>query len=105
MITGLSALGIPLVAQMTFATLVMCVLVFLIIRAKRMAKKAGHSMAEHLSSSAWARVAPPARRRQDRRRDERRIDGRGRGAAPPRQQHRRPLHQLRPCARRRTSAR
>ncbi|MFZ8263698.1 hypothetical protein ACO1KZ_15370, partial [Staphylococcus aureus] len=34
-ITGLSSLGIPLVAQMTFATLVMIVLLFLIIRARR----------------------------------------------------------------------
>jgi len=49
MVTGLSSLGIPLVAQMTFATLVMCVLIVLMIRAKRMAKKAGHSMAEYLS--------------------------------------------------------
>ena len=41
-----SSLGIPLVAQMGFATLVMCVLVFMLVRAKRMAKKAGRSMAE-----------------------------------------------------------
>lgn len=48
-ITGLSGLGIPLVAQMTFASLMMIVLIVLMFRAKRMAKKAGHSMAEYLS--------------------------------------------------------
>src|SRR3546814_141034 len=48
-ITGLSQLGIPLVAQMTFSSLVMIVLVFLIIRARRKAKRTGRSIAEQPS--------------------------------------------------------
>ena len=54
-ITGLSALGVPLMAQMTFASLVMCVLIFLVIRAKRMAKKAGRSLAQQLSQYGFTK--------------------------------------------------
>lgn len=93
-ITGLSGLGIPVVAQMGFATLVMCVLVFMLVRAKRMAKKAGRSMAEQLSKfgmgkggaaerdgvkavaamSAVSTVAAAALRRPDRNIDARSIN-------------------------------
>jgi hypothetical protein len=60
-ITGLSSLGIPLVAQMTFATLVMIVLLFLIIRARRIAKKTGRSIAEQLSKYGIGKGAPAQR--------------------------------------------
>lgn len=57
-ITGLSQLGIPLVAQMTFSSLVMIVLVFLIIRARRIAKKTGRSIAEQLSKYGMGKGGP-----------------------------------------------
>lgn len=60
-ITGLSGLGIPLVAQMTFATLVMIVLVFLIIRARRIAKKTGSSIAEQISKYGIGKGGPTQR--------------------------------------------
>lgn len=48
-ISGLSQLGIPIFAQMGFATLVMFVLIFMVWRARRAAKRAGRSLAQQLS--------------------------------------------------------
>jgi hypothetical protein len=48
-ITGLMDLGLPITAMMMFANLVMLVLIFLLLRARKMAKKAGRTMAEQLA--------------------------------------------------------
>ncbi len=61
MITGLSGLGIPVVAQMTFATFTMCVLLFLLVRARMAAKKAGRSMAEQLSKFGMGKAGAKER--------------------------------------------
>lgn len=48
-ITGLMDLGLPITAMMMFANLVMLVLIFFLLRARKMAKKAGRTMAEQLA--------------------------------------------------------
>lgn len=48
-LTGLSKLGIPLSAQMMVANLILIVLLVMLWRAHRLAKRAGRSMAEQLS--------------------------------------------------------
>ncbi|MGC5224534.1 hypothetical protein ACPW96_18365 [Micromonospora sp. DT81.3] len=103
-ITGLMDLGLPITAMMIFANLVMLVLIFLLLRARKGAKKAGRTMAEQLSKfglnkgneasdndgmkavatmSALSAVAAAAFRRPDRNVDARSIHfGPGAPGAP-----------------------
>lgn len=48
-LTGLNSMGIPITAVMMLATIFLLVLIVMLIRAKIRAKKAGQSLADHLS--------------------------------------------------------
>lgn len=54
-LTGLSGMGVSIVALMMIANLFLLVLLFLLVRAKRAARRAGETLAEHLSKVGLAR--------------------------------------------------
>lgn len=98
-LTGLSKLGIPLSAQMMIANLILIVLLVMLWRSHKLAKRAGRSMAEQLSRFGLGRghgggnenrgralatmaAVTPLLRRPDRDVDARSINIYGRPAAP-----------------------